>query len=257
MFLSASRMRTKPSICRDVRFSYVPGQLVLQGLSFKVAPGETVALVGPTGSGKSSIMSLIHRFYDVSSGVVLVGGHDVRQVTQRSLGAQIAMVLQEPFLFTGTVMDNIRYNKTTATDTEVIEAARTVGAHDLIQRLPNGYMTELNERGANLSMGQRQLISFARALIVDAPILVLDEATSSIDSQTEQQIQKALAVLLSGRSGLIIAHRLATVRHVDRILILSAGRIVEQGSHSELIALGGTYAKLFKANHASFNDGPV
>ncbi len=242
---------------RDVRFSYLPDQPVLQGVSFTVAPGETVALVGPTGSGKSSVMSLIHRFYEVSDGVVLVGGHDVRRVTQRSLGAQIAMVLQEPFLFTGTVMDNIRYNKTTATDSDVMEAARTVGAHDLIQRLPNGYMTELNERGANLSMGQRQLISFARALVADAPILVLDEATSSIDSQTERQIQKALAVLLRGRSGLIIAHRLATVRNADRILILSAGQIVEQGSHAELIALGGTYARLYKANHASFDDGQV
>jgi ATP-binding cassette subfamily B protein len=242
---------------RDVQFSYVPDQPVLQGVSFKLAPGETVALVGPTGSGKSSIMSLIHRFYDVNAGAVLVGGHDVRQVTQRSLGAQIAMVLQEPFLFTGTVMDNIRYNKTSATDAEVMDAARTVGAHDLIEHLPNGYMTELNERGANLSMGQRQLISFARALVADAPILVLDEATSSIDSQTEKQIQKALAILLSGRSGLIIAHRLATVRNADRILTLSAGRIIEQGSHAELIALGGTYAKLYKANHASFDDVPL
>jgi ATP-binding cassette subfamily B protein len=242
---------------RDVRFSYVPDQPVLRGVDFTVAPGETVALVGPTGSGKSSIMSLIHRFYDVSEGAVLVGGHDVRRVSQRSLGAQIAMVLQEPFLFTGTVMENIRYNKATATDADVIEAARTVGAHDLIQRLPDGYQTELNERGANLSMGQRQLISFARALVADAPILVLDEATSSIDSQTEKQIQTALAILLRGRTGLIIAHRLATVRNADRILILSAGRIVEQGSHSELIAQGGTYARLFKANHASFDDGKV
>ncbi len=242
---------------RDVRFSYVSDQPVLRGVNFTVAPGETVALVGPTGSGKSSIMSLIHRSYDVSEGAVLVGGHDVRQVSQRSLGAQIAMVLQEPFLFTGTVMENIRYNKVTATDADVIQAARTVGAHDLIQRLPDGYQTELNERGANLSMGQRQLISFARALVADAPILVLDEATSSIDSQTEKQIQTALAILLRGRTGLIIAHRLATVRNADRILILSAGRIVEQGSHSELIAQGGIYARLFKANYASFDDGQV
>jgi ATP-binding cassette subfamily B protein len=242
---------------RDVRFSYVSDQPVLRGVNFTVAPGETVALVGPTGSGKSSIMSLIHRSYDVSEGAVLVGGHDVRQVSQRSLGAQIAMVLQEPFLFTGTVMENIRYNKVTATDADVIQAARTVGAHDLIQRLPDGYQTELNERGANLSMGQRQLISFARALVADAPILVLDEATSSIDSQTEKQIQTALAILLRGRTGLIIAHRLATVRNADRILILSAGRIVEQGSHSELIAQGGIYERLFKANHASFDDGQV
>jgi len=239
---------------RDVHFEYVPGQPVLRGVSFTVEPGTTVALVGPTGSGKSSIMALIHRFYEVNAGAVLVGGQDVRQVTQASLGAQIAMVLQEPFLFTGSVMDNIRYNKASATDADVIAAARAVGAHDLIGHLPQGYATELNERGANLSMGQRQLISFARALVADTPILVLDEATSSIDSQTEQQIQKALAILLKGRTGLVIAHRLATIRHADRIMVLQAGEIMEQGSHDELVRHGGIYARLYKANHASFDD---
>ena len=239
---------------RDVHFAYVPGQPVLRGVSFKVEPGTTVALVGPTGSGKSSIMSLIHRFYEVNAGAVLVGGHDVRQVTQASLGAQIAMVLQEPFLFTGTVMENIRYNKVSATDADVIAAARAVGAHEVIESLPGGYATELNERGANLSMGQRQLISFARALVADTPILVLDEATSSIDSQTEQQIQKALAILLKGRTGLVIAHRLATIRHADRIMVLQAGEIMEQGSHDDLVRHGGIYARLYKANHASFDD---
>ena len=239
---------------RDVHFAYVPGQPVLRGVSFKVEPGTTVALVGPTGSGKSSIMSLIHRFYEVNAGAVLVGGHDVRRVTQGSLGAQIAMVLQEPFLFTGTVMENIRYNKVSATDTDVIAAARAVGAHEVIESLPGGYATELNERGANLSMGQRQLISFARALVADTPILVLDEATSSIDSQTEQQIQKALAILLKGRTGLVIAHRLATIRHADRIMVLQAGEIMEQGNHDDLVRHGGIYARLYKANHASFDD---
>ncbi len=239
---------------RDVHFAYVPDQPILKGISFSVAPGETVALVGPTGSGKSSIMSLIHRFYDVDGGAVLVGGHDVRQVTQASLGQQIAMVLQEPFLFTGTVMENIRYNKKSATDDEVKQAARTVGAHELIERLPLGYDTILTERGANLSMGQRQLISFARALVADARILVLDEATSSIDSYTEQQIQKALVKLLEGRTGLVIAHRLATIRGADRIMVLNQGELIESGTHDELVAQGGRYAQLYKASHASFDD---
>ena len=239
---------------RDVRFSYNPDQPVLKGINFAVAPGETVALVGPTGSGKSSIMALIHRFYDVQSGAVLVGGHDVRQVTQASLGAQIAMVLQEPFLFTGTVMENIRFNKTSATETTVTEAARAVGAHDFIMRLPQGYQTLLTERGANLSMGQRQLLSFARALVADTPILVLDEATSSIDSDTEAQIQAALVTLLKGRTGLVIAHRLATVRNADRIIVLQAGQVAEIGTHDELVARNGPYGQLYRASHASFDD---
>ncbi len=239
---------------RNVSFGYVPGQPVLRDVNFTVAPGETVALIGPTGSGKSSAMALIHRFYDVDEGAVLVGGRDVRSVTQRSLGAQIAMVLQEPFLFTGTVFENIRYNKPSATSEDVIAAARAVGAHDFIERLPGGYHAQLTERGSNLSMGQRQLISFARALVADTPILVLDEATSSIDSHTEQQIQKALGILLKGRTGLVIAHRLATIRDADRIIVLNAGRVVEMGSHDDLIALGGLYASLYLANHASFDD---
>jgi ATP-binding cassette subfamily B protein len=239
---------------RDVWFGYVPGQPVLRGISLSVAPGETVALVGPTGSGKSSIMALIHRFYDVQAGEVLVGGQDVRAVTQASLGAMIGMVLQEPFLFTGSVMDNIRFNKAGATDDTVRDAARAVGAHDFIERLPQGYDTLLTERGANLSMGQRQLLSFARALVADAPILVLDEATSSIDSDTEAQIQQALAIVLKGRTGLVIAHRLATVRNADRIIVLQAGTIVETGSHDELVAADGPYGQLYRASHASFDD---
>lgn len=239
---------------RDVRFSYVPGQPVLKGVSFAVAPGETVALIGPTGSGKSSIMALLHRFYDADGGAVLVGGHNVRHVTQVSLGAQIAMVLQEPFLFTGTVRENIRYNKAGASDADVVAAARAVGAHEFIERLPQGYDTLLTERGENLSMGQRQLLSFARALVADAPILILDEATSSIDTQTEQVIQRGLATLLKGRTGLIIAHRLATIRHADRILVLQAGELVESGTHEELAARGGPYGQLYRANHASFDD---
>jgi len=241
---------------RHVTFGYRPGQPVLKDISFKVEPGETVALVGPTGSGKTSSMALIHRFYDVWEGQVLVGGEDVRDVTQASLGEGIAMVLQEPFLFTGTVLDNIRYNKTGATLDEVQRAAQAVGAHEFIMQLPEGYDTQLEQRGGNLSLGQRQLLSFARALVADARILVLDEATASIDSYTELQIQKALAVLLKGRTGLVIAHRLATIRNADRILVLQNGVLIESGNHDELMQLGGLYAKLYNMNYASFDDIP-
>jgi ATP-binding cassette, subfamily B, multidrug efflux pump len=244
---------------RDVSFGYDPGQPVLRNLSFRVEPGQTVALVGPTGSGKSSAMALLHRFYDVTEGQVLVGGHDVRDLTQASLGRQIAMVLQEPFLFTGTVLENIRYNKADATREAVIAAATVLGADPFIRALPQGYDTMLGERGGSLSTGQRQLLSFARALVADAQILVLDEATASVDSATEQVIQRALATLLQGRTGLVIAHRLATVRHADRIMVLQAGRLVESGTHGALVAQGGLYARLYRANYASFDDvgGPL
>ena len=239
---------------RDVSFGYDPRQLVLRELSFRVEPGQTVALVGPTGSGKSSAMSLIHRFYDVTAGAVLVGGHDVRDVTQASLGRQIAMVLQEPFLFTGTVLENIRYNTESASRAQIITAATLLGADPFIRALPQGYDTMLGERGGSLSTGQRQLLSFARALLADAKILVLDEATASVDSATEQMIQRALATLLKGRTGLVIAHRLATVRHADKIMVLQAGRLVESGTHAELLASAGLYAGLYRANYASFDD---
>ena len=238
----------------DVTFGYAPGHPVLRNISLRVEPGETVALVGPTGSGKTSITALVHRFYDVWSGAVRIGGHDVRDVRQNDLGAHVAMVLQEPFLFTGTVYDNIRYNKADATRAEVEAAARAVGAHDFIGRLPLGYDTVLDQRGANLSLGQRQLLSFARALVADAPILVLDEATANVDSYTERQIQRALARLLDGRTAIVIAHRLATIRGADRILVLRDGELVEQGTHDDLVALGGLYARLYRLNYASFDD---
>lgn len=242
---------------RNVTFGYDPDEPILRDVSFRVGSGETVALVGPTGSGKSSCMSLIHRFYDIQQGAILVGGRDVRDVTQESLGRHIAMVLQEPYLFTGSVMENIRYSSHWATDADLVAAARAVGAHDFIEALPQGYETQLDERGGNLSLGQRQLISFARALAADAKILVLDEATANIDSYTEMLIQKALQRLLEGRTGLVIAHRLATIRNADRIVVLQQGRLIEEGNHDRLMAEKGLYSRLYSMNFASFDDLPV
>ena len=239
-----------------VTFGYVPGQPILRDITFKVEPGETVALVGPTGSGKTSITALLHRFYDVWEGAVKVGGYDVRAVTQASLGRHIAMVLQEPYLFSTTVEQNIRYAKADATLDEVMDAAKAVGAHDFIMRLEHGYQTDLNQRAANLSLGQRQLISFARALVADASVLVLDEATANIDSYTELEIQRALKRLLAGRTAIVIAHRLATIRGADRIIVLNQGEIVEQGGHASLMEADGLYARLYRLNYASFDDIP-
>jgi ATP-binding cassette subfamily B protein len=239
---------------RHVSFGYIPGQPVLHDVSFEVKPNQTVALVGPTGSGKSSIAALLHRFYDVWSGEIRIAGVDVRDVTQDSLGHNIAMVLQEPFLFSATVFENIRYNTVDATDEQIIAAARTVRAHDFITELPDGYNTVLGQAGRNLSIGQRQLISFARALLANPRILILDEATASIDSFTEREIQEALTVLRQGRTSIIIAHRLATIRDADLILVLNRGRIVEQGDHAQLVAQNGLYAKLHRSSQASFDD---
>ena len=240
----------------NVTFGYVENQPILKDINFEVKPGETVALVGPTGSGKTSTTALVHRFYDIWEGTVKVGGYDVRDLTQDSLGEHVSMVLQEPFLFSGTIFENIIYAKEGATREDVVAAAQAVGAHEFIMKLSNGYETELEQRGGNLSLGQRQLLSFARAIVADSKILVLDEATASIDSYTEMLIQQALERLMEGRTGMVIAHRLATIRGADRIIVLQDGGIVEQGNHDELMALGGLYSRLYSMNYASFDDIP-
>ena len=239
---------------KEVTFSYIENQPVLDKVSFSVSPGETIALVGKTGSGKTSITSLLNRFYEVDDGAILIDGIDVRNYSKQSLGRNIAMVLQDPFLFTGTIFDNIRYRTIEATQRDVEKAARLVGAHNFISQFPNGYNTLLEEQGRNLSLGQRQLLSFARALVADAKILVLDEATANIDSHTEKEIQLALKRLLRGRTGIVIAHRLATIRGADRIIVLNNGRVIENGSHTDLSANKGLYESLYVLNHSSFDD---
>jgi ABC-type multidrug transport system fused ATPase/permease subunit len=230
---------------RDVIFGYHPALPVLHNLNLHIEAGQTVAIVGPTGAGKSTIAGLLSRFYDVQQGTILIDGYNIRDVTQHSLRSQIGIVLQDPFLFTGTIRENIRYGRLNATEAEVIEAARAVGVHDVIMRLPEGYDTLIRERGRNLSVGQRQLISFARALLADPRILILDEATANIDTFTELLVQQGLRRLLYGRTALVIAHRLSTIKGADCIVVLQAGRIVEQGSHAELLQRNGEYASLY------------
>ncbi len=230
----------------NVTFGYDPDNPVLKGVNIHVKPGETLAIVGPTGAGKSTLVKLLSRFYEPQYGAIKVDGYDVRNVTQNSLHRQMGVVLQEPFLFSGTIMENIKYGKLHATEDEVKNVAKMVGAHNFIIGFPQGYETNVGERGTRLSVGQRQLLSFARALLRDSPILILDEATSSIDPYTELKIKKGLSVLLKGRTTLAIAHRLSTVRNADKIIAVDEGRIVEEGNHRELMQRKGMYYRLYK-----------
>jgi ABC-type multidrug transport system fused ATPase/permease subunit len=229
----------------DVRFSYGTGPEVLHGLDLDVPPGTTVALVGHTGAGKSTIAKLLARFYDPTSGQITIDGYDLRDVTQSSLRQQLGIVPQEGFLFAGTVTENIAFGRPDAAPEDVVRAAQAVGAHDFIMRLEDGYETQLQERGSRLSLGQRQLIALARALLADPRILILDEATSSVDIGTERKIEQALRLLLAGRTAFIIAHRLSTIRDADLIVVLEYGQIVEQGSHDELMERRGLYTSLY------------
>ncbi len=231
----------------DVTFAYEPGHHILEHLSFDIKPGESVALVGPTGAGKTTVVNLISRFYNVTGGRILVDGQDIAEATLQSLRSQMGIMLQDSFIFSGTIMDNIRYGKLDATEEEVIAAAKTVRADDFIREFERGYMTEVNERGSKLSQGQRQLISFARTLLANPRILILDEATSSIDARTERLLQQGLNELLKGRTSFIIAHRLSTVKNCDRIMYISDKGVAESGSHDELLALRGRYHKLYSA----------
>lgn len=233
----------------NVKFSYEDGVPILKDVSFDVKQGQTIAIVGPTGAGKTTIVNLLSRFYNVDSGKVLIDGIDISKVKIHSLRTQMGVMMQDSFIFSGTIMDNIRYGNKTATDEEVIKAAKTVCAHDFIMEMEDGYNTQVNERGSRLSVGQRQLISFARALLEDPAILILDEATSSIDTETEIVLQEGLNNLLKGRTSFIIAHRLSTIKNADTIMYIDKGGIVEAGSHAELLENKGAYYELYMSQY--------
>ena len=240
-----------------VSFSYEEGLKTLDDVSFSAMPGESFAIVGPTGAGKTTIVNLLSRFYNIESGTIYVDGTDISKVTLHSLRTQMGVMMQDSFIFSGTVMDNIRYGNRAATDEDVIRAAKTVCAHDFIIQMEDGYQTQVNERGSRLSVGQRQLISFARALLADPKILILDEATSSIDTETEIILQKGLNELLKGRTSFIIAHRLSTIQNCDRILYVDRGRIQESGSHAELLAQDGPYRQLYMSQYSFLEEPPA
>jgi ABC-type multidrug transport system fused ATPase/permease subunit len=238
----------------NVDFDYVEGVPVLRDINLDVQPGETIALVGSTGAGKTTLTALILRFYEITGGRILIDGVDLQKINRASLTRRTGVVLQDPFLFSGTVKDNILYGRLDASEDEVIEAAKAVGAHDFIMRLEDGYETGLHERGQNLSVGQRQLISFARAVLAKPRILILDEATANVDTRTEVVIQQALRELLRDRTSFVIAHRLSTIREATRIVVMDQGRMAEMGSHEELLARGGIYANLYRMTYEKLGE---
>ncbi len=242
-------------VFENVSFGYEDDQVVLEDVSFRVEPGETIALVGPTGAGKTSIINLVSRFFEPRSGRILLDGYDIKKVTMESLRSQMGTVLQDTFLFSGAIKDNIRYGRLDATDEEVIQAAKAVYAHDFIVKLEKGYDTEVKEGGSRLSFGQRQQVAFARALLADPRILILDEATSGIDTRTERMVQKGLEELLKGRTSFVVAHRLSTIRNADRIMVIDKGRIIELGNHKALMDSKGVYYQLFMAQYRFLDEG--
>lgn len=235
----------------DVTFGYNPDQPILKNLTFDAKPGQTIALVGPTGAGKTTVVNLLMRFYDIDSGKILIDGIEIGNIQREKLRTSLGMVLQDVYLFAGTVRDNIAYGNLEATDEEVERAAKMANCHEFITRLPKGYQTELSEAGSNISQGQRQLLSIARAILSDPAILILDEATSSVDTRTEMNIQQAMIALMKGRTSFVIAHRLSTIRNADQILVLNAGTIIESGTHEELLKKGGFYANLLSSQYKS------
>jgi len=238
-------------VYQNVGFSYGPERMVLKGVSLHARPGDMVALVGPTGAGKSTLVNLLPAFYELTSGRIMIDGQDISQVTLESLRSQISVVSQEPFLFNGTVGENVRYGKLDATEAELIAAAKAANCHEFVSRLPEGYDTRVGERGVKLSVGEKQRVSIARALLKNAPILILDEATASVDTATEKLIQEALERLMAGRTSFVIAHRLSTIRDADQILVLRQGEIVERGTHDELLESNGLYARLARIQNTT------
>ena len=242
---------------KDVDFGYVPGVPVLKDVSLEAKPGQTIALVGPTGAGKTTIVSVLTRFYDILNGSIAIDGYDITEIKKDDLRRQLGIVLQDVFLFSGTVMENIRYGRIDASDEECIQAAKLANADGFIRRLPNGYETKVSERGSNLSQGQRQLLSIARAILANPSILVLDEATSSVDTRTEKQIQEALLQLMKGRTSFVIAHRLSTIRNADLVLVIDNGEIIERGTHIELLGRRGFYYRLYMSQFKGTRGDPL